>query len=323
MASEAGSGKDLYTVTLQISTNLVPQEPIEIGKWKFIKQFVDNRDVLLGTTEIEAEEYKGFMPKVGSHALDSVEQPLTGLAFCLDGVFRVNPNLMEVSSSKIRLPNVVFYEDWRHARFGRAFTKEDCKYIGNITETMKNDELLTQLLRYYRLGLSLSHGYYYLSEAFLNFYKIIETLSWVICDKYQPELKARKGKELDNIAERILNERRLDDLRHSRKTKINRVKNLIDGYIFQKEITAKDQVEFTCVKLGLADDVQTAKGLVEIRNQGGIAHSSKGQAGYQWLEELRQCRNIARKSILKYLISEGVLEPESYSELMRVPSGIH
>jgi len=230
---------------------------------------------------------------------------------------------MEVSSSEGKLPNIVFYEDWRHATFGRNFSIEECKHVEKLTEAMKKDGFLAQLLSYYRLGLDLSYGYYYPSEAFLNFYKVIEMISWAICDKYDSEFKSTKEKELDDIADLILNERRLDNPRHSRKVKINRIKNLIGQYIAQKEITAKDQVTFTCTKLGLKDDVAMARGLVEIRNAGGIAHSSMGQGQYQWLEELRQCRDIARKFILEYLISEGVLDQEGYSELMKVPSGIH
>jgi len=317
------SNRDLYTIKLQISTNVTPQEFIEVGGWKFEKTFVDGREVLLGIIKIESEDYKGIMPPVGSQALDEVETPLSALTFCLDGIFRVNPHKMEVLSSKVILPKIIDYDDFRHTAFGRVFKREECEYVEKINESIKNDENLKQLLTYYRLGIDLSFRYYNPSEAFLNFYKVIEKISWIICAEHDPEFKAKKEKEMNKTAKAILNERRLDDPRHNNEIKIGRIKNLINKFISQKEIKAGDQVKFACEKLELTDEIETTKKLVEIRNRWGVAHSSKEQEQKELLEELRDCRNIARKFILKYLIAHTILEPESYSDLMQVPSGVH
>ena len=315
------SNRDLYTIKLQISTNVTPQECFEVGGWKFENTFVDGREVLLGIIKIESEDYKDIMPSVGSQALDEVETPLSALTFCLDGIFRVNPHKMEVLSSKVILPKIIGYDDFRHTAFGRVFKREECEYVEKINESIKNDENLKQLLTYYRLGIDLSFRYYNPSEAFLNFYKVIEKISWIICAEHDPEFKAKKEKEINKTAKAILNERRLE--RHSDEIKINLIKNLINKYINQKKIKTKDQIEFACGKLGLSDEIETTKILVDIRNRGGIAHSLKEQEQKELLEEIRDCRNIARKFILKYLITHNILEPESYSDLMQVTSGVH
>lgn len=316
------SDNELYKIKLIISTNLFPETDIAIGGWQFVKQVHDKKRILLAVTEIESEQYKGVSPKVESVALDAVELPLVALSFCLDGVFRANPNVMEVTSSKSKMPSTVFYEDWRHPTFGRTFTEVECKYAEAVNDAMKSDELSKQLLNYYRLGLNLAHGFYYPSEAFLNFYKVIEKMSWSVCDQYDAEFKARKQQELDDIAGKIMHERRLDDKGHSDKIKINRIKNLIETYVSKREISAKDQVSFTCQKLGLSEEIPVAQRLVEIRNQGGIAHSAQNEEQH-WLVELRQCRHIARKFILKHLISKELIGEADYAALMRVPSGIH
>lgn len=291
--------------------------------WKFEKAVLDGPESLLAIIRIEDDEYKGVMPPVIPQALDGIEMPLYTLTFCLDGVFRVNPHKMKVHSSKVRLPEIAFYDDFRHTAFGRVFKREECKYIEKINEIIKEDELLKQLLTYYKLGIDLSFRYYNPSEAFLNFYKIIEKLSWVICDEHDSEIKAKKGKEINEIAKKILNERRLDNPRHSDEIKIGRVKNLINKFISQKEIKARDQVEFACEKLGLLDEIEITKRLIDIRNRWGVAHSLKKQERKELLEELRDCRTIARKFILKYLIIHDILESESYSDLMKVPSGVY
>ena len=317
------SNKDIYTVELRISTNLTPQESIEVGDWKFEKVVLDGPESLLAIIKIEDDEYKGTMPPVIPQALDGIEMPLYALTFCLDGVFRVNPHKMKVQSSKMGLSEIAFYDDFRHTAFGRVFKREECKYIEKINGIIKNDENLKQLLTYYRLGINLSFGYYNPSEAFLNFYKVIEKISWIICAEHDPEFKAKKEKEINKTAKAILNERRLDNPRHSDEIKIGRIKNLINKFISQKEIKARDQIEFACGKLGLSDEIETTKILVDIRNRWGVAHSLKEQEQKELLEEIRDCRNIARKFILKYLIMHNILEPESYSDLMKVPSGVH
>lgn len=316
------SDNELYKVKLIISTNLSPETNIAIGDWQFVKQVHDKKQIMLAVIEIESEKYKGVSPKVESIALDAIELPLAALSFCLDGVFRTNPNMMEVTSSKNKMPSTVFYEDWRHPTFGRTFTEVECKYAEAVNGAMKSDELSKQLLNYYRLGLNLAHGFYYLPEAFLNFYKVIEKMSWSVCDQYDAEFKARKKQELDDIARTIMDERRLDNVRHSSDIKINRIKHLIEQYVNQREISAKNQVSFTCQKLGLSGDKKIAINLVEIRNRGGIAHSARSEE-QRWLVELRQCRDIARKFILKHLISKEVIGEDSYVELWSVPSGIH
>jgi len=320
--SFGNTNKDLYTVKLSISTNLTPQESIEVGDWRFEMSVVDGREILRGIIKIESEEYKGIMPPVVSQALDEVEVPLTALAFCLDGVFRVNPHEMEVLSSKVRLPKILFYDDFRHSAFGRTFKQEECKYIEKINEIIKNYEILKRLFTYYKLGINLSFRYYNPPEAFLNFYKVIEQISWIICDEYDPEFKVKKEKEINDTAREILNERRLDDPRHGDEIKIGRIKNLINKFISQKEIKARDQVEFACEKLKLSDEIETTKRLVDIRNRWDVAHSSREEQK-ELLEELRDCRNIARKFILRYLVIHNILEPESYSDLMQVPSGVY
>ena len=318
--STNNSSKKFSKYKLYISTNLHAQEPVNVGSWKFEEQVVDNRNVLVGFIEIEIGEYKDPMGNIESQVLDAIESPLTGLSFCLDGMFRVNPHKMEVSYSGDKRTQSVFYEDWRHVAFGRGFSVKDCIYVEKLTEAMQNDEFLAKLLNYYQLGLFLAYGFYYPVEAFLNFYKVIEMRSLEICSTYKSEFESNKKNELNEIASRIFNERRLDDSRHSAQIRINRIKNLIENYIKQKEITANDQVVFACEKLGLKTDIKIASRLIKIRNQGGIAHSSIGSS--QWLQELRQCRDIARKFIVKYLISKGIIDNECYDEFMKVPSGI-
>ena len=280
------------------------QESFRVDNWTFEEHIIDasiNRKALFGLTEIAEMEDGRIEEMLDNEVLikvrDSVELPLVALSFCLDGVFRANPQKMQVTSLKDNRTLEVFLEDWSHPTFGRNFSQQESEYAEKLTKALKKSKFLVKLFGYYQFGLFLYQGFYYTGEAFLNFYKVIEIVSQEICKKHSRELKSEKENKLDVIASKILNERRLDDTRHSEQVKRNQIKKLVSKYMRQREISAKDQIAFTCGKLSIKQNQKRAERLVEIRNRGDIAQSSRQSDRY--LKELRQCRDLAREFILK------------------------
>lgn len=158
-------------------------------------------------------------------------------------------------------------------------------------QSINFENRIKSAIRYYERGIKIEE---WSTEAFINFFKVIELLS----DTYLQEAKQEKEKEnkekLDKNINKIIQEIKKED--YNPKSVIKAAKQIYDI----GKVESKRRIELAASDLNVEGfDLKHIKELVDIRNE--VSAHANSQSKILTQDNVSLCKNFAKKMIKGYI----------------------